>query len=173
MVLSAASVFVFVFFAFFRIAEAKTIDEYLTTPPRPVASLIFKDADGVDHALSDYRGKYVILNVWATWCSPCIKEMPFLDSVQNEFDPNKLVVLPVAKVSSSEIVSAYYYKYGIKNLPVLLDHTMRASAVLGIRVLPTTIFIDKKGDEILRIEGNWDVIGPDILRFLQDQTDNN
>jgi thiol-disulfide isomerase/thioredoxin len=158
---------VFAFFVLFLPAHAFTIDDYLTIPPQRVPHLVFKDADGTDRALSDFRGKFVLLNVWATWCPPCAKEMLQLEALQKEFDPHKLVVLPLSEDSDEDIVRAFYRKHELKRLPIAMDNALRTTSSLRLRGLPTTLVIDREGNEILRIEESLDRMSVEISHFLR------
>lgn len=157
----------FAFFVLFLPAHAFTIDDYLTIPPQRVPPLVFIDADSTDRTLSDFRGKFVLLNVWATWCPPCAKEMPQLEAIQKEFDPQKLVVLPLSEDSDEDIVRAFYRKHELKRLPIAMDKALRATSSLRLRGLPTTLVIDREGNEILRIEGSLDHTSVEISHFLR------
>ncbi|MFA4994154.1 MAG: TlpA disulfide reductase family protein [Bdellovibrionales bacterium] len=137
-----------------------------TTPPQLVPSLVFEDESGAQHTLADYRGKFILLNVWATWCPPCAEEMPALDALQTKFDPKKFMVLPLAENSNDGIVSAFYRAHNIRHLPIALDAASRATSALSLRGLPVTILINPAGNEIARAEGNIEWNNPKTLLFI-------
>jgi thiol-disulfide isomerase/thioredoxin len=125
-------------------------------PPEKVPPLVFVDGNGVQHVLADYRGHYVLLNIWATWCVPCVKEMPSLEALQANFDPQKLVVLPLSEDRDKASVIAFYKKYGIAHLPVAVDSAGIAPQSLHLEGFPTTLLIDPQGMEIAHMEGDAD-----------------
>lgn len=145
----------------------------LTTTPQLAPSLVFEDEGGAEHALSDYRGRFVLLTLWATWCPSCAKEMPALDALQNAFDPQKLVVLPLSEDSETEVVAAFYRLHGVKHLAIALDKTSHAPSALFLRGLPTTLVIDPLGYEIARVEGDTDWTSPKTLLFLRQKIGDN
>ena len=127
-------------------------------PPQKMPPLVFEDAHGAQHALSDYRGRFVLLNIWASWCVPCVSEMPSLDALQKKFGSERLAVVPLSEDRSGDVVDAFYIHNKIKHLPVAVDHAGTAPTVLRLHGLPTTLLIDQEGREVARIEGdeNWD-----------------
>ena len=104
------------------------------------------DLDGQSVALSDFKGKPVLVNFWASWCPPCRSEMPF---IQDTFTDKKwadegLVVLAIDIGESPSAVSEFVKKYGL-TFPVLLDITQDVSLEYYVRGIPTTFFIDREG----------------------------
>src|SRR5947207_6055960 len=82
----------------------------LAKQPKPLPELAFNDANDKPLKLSDYKGKIVLLNFWATWCAPCVKEMPSLDRLQAEVDKDKFVVLPLSLDGPSRPKVAPFYE---------------------------------------------------------------
>lgn len=138
-----------------------------------VPSVIFEDVEGAQHALSDYRGRFVILNIWATWCPSCAKEMASLDLLQDKFDTQKLIVLPLSENVDNGAVEAFFRLQGIKRLPIMYDVAMRARSVLHLQGLPTTLIIDPRGLEVARVEGDLNWAGEEMLGFLRDKMKDN
>ena len=162
---------VLLFFFFFlpRAAHADFSDHTrLISPPQKAPSLVFEDAHHVQHTLSDYRGRFVLLNLWATWCTPCVKEMPFLDALQKIMGV-QLAVLPVSEDRGDTAVSAFYVRHGMTQLPVAVDVAGIAPSAFQTKGLPTTFLIDPQGQEVARFEGTvaWD--SPEVLAFLRAQ----
>lgn len=137
--------------------------------PTPVPPFVFVDEQGGQHALADYRGKYVLLNIWATWCAPCIREMPALDTLQPQFDARGFVILPVAEERAPFLVSAFYQRYALRNLPVMVDRAGVAPQRFGLRGLPVSILIDPQGNEVARIEGDADWASAEAVAFLDSE----
>ncbi len=126
--------------------------------PKAVSSAAFDLADGAGTAtLRDYRGKYVLLNFWATWCAPCRKEMPMLSELQTEFGGDKFEVLTIATGRNSPAgIVKFFDDIGIDNLPRHQDPKQKLAAQMGIFGLPTTLIIDPRGREIARLSGDAD-----------------
>ena len=132
---------------------------FAPTEPKPAPALAFEDAAGNPLTLEDFRGQVVVLNLWATWCGPCRKEMPSLDRLQTELGPEGLYVLPLS-LDRGELdqIQAFYAEVGIQNLKIYRDPKGAASRALGAFGLPTTIVLDRDGREVGRVLGpaEWD-----------------
>jgi thiol-disulfide isomerase/thioredoxin len=128
-------------------------------PPSPPADIGWETADGTHKTLADYGGRGVVLNLWATWCVPCVAEMPALDELARMVANDGIDVLPLSSDRGGvPVVEKFYAAREIKTLPVLLDPQSAASRALGLRGIPTTLVIDRKGRELGRLEGGaaWD-----------------
>lgn len=140
---------------------------HLVNPAQGVPHLVFEDATGGQHRLSDYRGSYILLNIWATWCGPCKKEMPSLERLQKIFDPQKLRVLALSEDRSADAVVGFYKTDAITHLLIAVDHAGIAPSTLHLRGLPTSLLIDPQGKEIARIEGEADWSSPEVTDYLR------
>jgi thiol-disulfide isomerase/thioredoxin len=130
-----------------------------TDPPRPAPGLTVIDGEGRRMDLADFRGKAVLLNLWATWCGPCVKEMPALDRLQSTMGGRDFEVVAVSQDRGGRnIVAPFFEKEKLSALPMYLDPQGGAMAAFKPRGLPTSILIDRNGDEIGRVEGDahWD-----------------
>lgn len=108
--------------------------------------------------LEEYRGKYVLVNFWATWCAPCRKEMPHLSELQSEFGGDDFEVLTIASGRNSPVgISKFFNEIGVTNLPRHQDPKQSLSSQMGIFGLPITVLLDPEGREIARLRGdaNW------------------
>ena len=115
--------------------------------------------------LADYTGKVVVLNLWATWCVPCVREMPALDDLAKFGAKDGIVVLPVSSDrGGAAAVQRFYTDQGIKNLPVLLDPGSRMAHGLGVNGIPTTFLIDRNGFQVGSLEGAADWSAPGYAR---------
>lgn len=153
-------------------ANAEDIAKHykVTEPPQPVPPFIFEDGNGVTHDLKEYKGRFVLLNLWATWCSPCVKEMPSLNSLQEQLDPHNATIVALNEDRSG--VSAaqnFYSRHDLKNLPIYIDASGQAPFILHTPGLPVTLLINPKGIEIGRVEGEADWNTSDSVTFLQRQ----
>jgi thiol-disulfide isomerase/thioredoxin len=143
-------------------------DFTLQKPPRPAPPLSFTDMAGKDLTLADFKGRLVVVNLWATWCAPCIKEMPSLDRMNARLKDKGLALLAISQDrGGAKTVAPFIEKLGLKSLPVYLDPKGGVQRALGVRGLPTTIVFDADGRELGRFEGdaNWD--GPDARAMLE------
>jgi len=103
-----------------------------------------QNLDGQSISLSDFKGKPVLINFWATWCRPCVFEMPYLQEIHDEWSGKGLVVLAINRGESSSKVEQFLQSNNL-SLPVLLDTKLDVFRRYNIRGIPTTFFIDKDG----------------------------
>ena len=130
--------------------------------------LRFTAADGSARSLADYAGQAVVLNLWATWCIPCVREMPALDDLARMVASSGIVVLPVSSDhGGAAVVQRFYADRGIKNLPVLLDPMSNLAHALNVRGIPTTLLIDRQGNELGWLEGAADWSSPDAVTVVR------
>ena len=138
---------------------------------KPLPDIQFGDGDGHAGKLADYRGKVVLMNVWATWCIPCRQEMPTLDRLQAELGgPDFQVVALSIDRGGADVVRKFYQETSVQRLKILLDRGHSAFEALAVIGLPTTVLIDREGREIGRLVGpaEWDT--PDMIAFLKSFT---
>lgn len=125
----------------------------------PAPLVTFLDEDEAKLTLERFRGKIVVLNLWATWCTPCVAEMPMLDRLQQQLESVGVVVVALSiDRGGPEVVREFFDEHGIEHLKVYVDPTMRAQSDLKAIGLPTTILIDREGNDRGRIVGpaEWD-----------------
>lgn len=138
-----------------------------TADAKAIPAAVFVDSNGDEKPLESLRGKGLILNFWATWCAPCVKEMPALDRLAAVADAHGLVVLAVsADREGAPIVRQFYATNGIRHLPIAVDKSSRLARAVGIDGLPTTVLYAAAGQEIGRIVGiaEWDAAA--VAEFL-------
>jgi thiol-disulfide isomerase/thioredoxin len=126
---------------------------------KPVPGIQFMDETGRVMTLEDFRGRVVVLNLWATWCTPCVAEMPMLDRLQHQLEGKEAEVVALSiDRGGQQAVKEFYERIGVKRLRIYVDPTMRAQTGLGTLGLPTTLIIDKEGRERGRLMGaaEWD-----------------
>jgi len=132
---------------------------FAATGPKPVPELTFLDGEGNEVSLADFAGDVVVLNLWATWCAPCRREMPSLDRLQAELGEDGLSVVALS-LDRGEVgkVRDFFGELGIANLAIYQDPEAAAGRALGAPGLPTTIVIDRIGQEVGRLLGpaEWD-----------------
>jgi thiol-disulfide isomerase/thioredoxin len=144
----------------------------LAKEPKPLPELAFSDADDKPLTLADYKGKVVLVNFWATWCAPCVKEMPSLDRLQAAIGKDKLVVLPLSLDGSSRAkVAPFYADNKLANIGIYFDKGKKVLGALDVSVLPTSVLIDAQGRELGRLEGEADWDQPEALALIKGATE--
>jgi thiol-disulfide isomerase/thioredoxin len=128
-------------------------------PPVAAQAISFRTAEGQELGLGDFAGRVAVVNFWATWCAPCVEEMPALDRLHAALAPEGIEVVAISVDRGGLRQAAPFFEVnGLKNLPVYLDPSGASMRALGVRGLPTTIVIDRHGREAGRLEGaaHWD-----------------
>jgi thiol-disulfide isomerase/thioredoxin len=143
----------------------------LAKPPKPLPDLGFTDGNDKPLKLADFKGKAVLINFWATWCAPCVKEMPSLDRLQAAMGKDKFLVLPLSLDGPSRPKVVPFYKdKDLVNLGIYFDRGKKAMQGLGISILPTSILVDPAGNELGRLEGEADWEKPEAIALMKAAT---
>ena len=116
----------------------------------------FEDPDAEPASLADFRGRPVLVNLWATWCAPCIAEMPTLDALAAREGERLAVVTVSQDLNGRDKVEAFFAKQGYRHLETWLDPQMALMEALKVDTLPATILYDAHGREVWRIVGMED-----------------
>jgi thiol-disulfide isomerase/thioredoxin len=149
-------------------APAKGLELTLFDQPRSVPEIRFADDQGHDLTLGDFQGRVVLLNIWATWCVPCRKEMPALDRLQAKLGAEEFRVIPLSiDREGAAAVKRFYQEVGVEKLGIYVDPSGRASRALSVPGVPTTLLLDRDGREVARKmgEAQWD--GPEMVSLVQ------
>jgi len=139
-----------------------------TSSRDPAPTVPFLWNGDTTRTLADFRGKGVVVNFWATWCAPCVREMPALDRLSAEVFGDGIVVLAMSSDrGGAAVVSKFYAKRGITSLSVIIDEKSKVARAVGISGLPTTVMYDGEGREVGRVIGpaEWDA--PESIAFLR------
>ena len=126
--------------------------------PKSVTGASFQiEHDGGEATLQDYKGKWVLVNFWATWCAPCRHEMPMLNALQKEFGGESFEILTIATGRNPpKSIAKFFTETRITNLPQHRDPKQALASQMGIFGLPITVLIDPEGKEVARLRGDAD-----------------
>ena len=137
--------------------------------PIKLEKINFKNINNEIINLSDFKNSLIIINFWATWCAPCIEEMPSLNKLQSNTDFKSLEIIPInIGRDSVEKSSDFYKKLKINNLELYFDESVELANKFLLRGLPTTIFVNKNGEEFARIIGYVDFDNKKIIEWLKE-----
>jgi len=135
--------------------------------PRSISSVTFQDFTNNEISLGDYKGKLVIINFWATWCAPCKKEMPSLDTLYQNSNFKNLEVLAVnMEQPNASKTKKFFDDIKIKKLKIFFDSKLNFVKEFKLRGVPTTIVINKKGEEFARIIGEANFQDEKLIKWL-------
>jgi thiol-disulfide isomerase/thioredoxin len=134
--------------------------------PRPLPEIRFQDDQGHHLTLADFRGRVLLLNVWATWCVPCRKEMPTLDRLQAWLGGKDFLMALSIDRKGIEAVKDFYREVGVEKLAIYFDPSGKGSHGLAIPGVPTTLLINREGREVARKlgEAQWD--SPEMVSMV-------
>ena len=151
----------------------------IAAAPKPAPDISWRAADGSDVSLRNYAGKTVLINFWATWCAPCITELPSLLRLQEKLGPKSdnppiaVVALNIDRgAAGADKARAMLRRLKLEGLAFNHDSQSQAYRALGIEVMPTTIVFDKEGREAGRLRGpaEWDA--PEAVKLLRALSEN-
>ena len=137
--------------------------------PRSLPEIQFENGEGETMSLADFKSSLVLLNIWATWCAPCRREMPTLDRLQATLGgPDFQVVALSLDRKGLPVVQEFYAELGLETLPIYVDESGDAQRALSVLGLPTTLLLDRDGNEIGRLLGpaEWD--SPEMVGLLRE-----
>ena len=133
----------------------------------PAPDFTLKSLSGEEVSLSQHKGKYVLVNFWATWCGPCKMEMPSLETLYQRFKSKNFSLLAISNdMFGAKIVEPFIKAHSL-SFPILLDQQLQASNKFGVASLPTTFMIDPEGNIIGKLRGAEDWASPDNLLYFE------
>ena len=140
--------------AYFKMSSTTSHENFET---KIFYNSITKNINNENVALSKFKGKWLLINFWATWCAPCKEEMPSLDMLIKNKDLNNLMVFPInIGKDGTEKAIEFYKELKIKNLNLYFDSPITLAKTFGLRGIPTSILFNKNGEEFARIIGSID-----------------
>ena len=150
------------------VPERARLGEFMPASPLlPAPAISFVDLAGNTVSLSEFTGKIVLVNLWATWCEPCLREMPSLERVQLRLGDKIAVIAISVDRGGSKKVEPFIDKLGLKSVKIYLDPKSVIERAFKVRGLPTSFLIDREGRVLGRVEGaaEWDA--PKLLKVLK------
>jgi thiol-disulfide isomerase/thioredoxin len=148
--------------------ERPRLGEFIpSSPPVPAPTISLVDLAGNTVSLSEFAGRFVLINLWATWCEPCLREMPSLERMQSRLGDKITVVAISEDRGGSKTVEPFINKLGLKSFKTYLDPKSNAGRAFKVVGLPTSFLIDPEGRVLGRVEGaaEWD--SPKLLGVLK------
>ena len=140
----------------------------LLDPPVPAPLEVFEDLAGSRVRLADFAGQIVLLNFWATWCAPCVREMPSLDRLQAKLGADGLAIVAVSLDRGGVgVVEPFAEQLGLKDLGLYLDPKSIMAKALGITGLPTTFVIDRDSRIVGALQGSAEWDSPEALALVR------
>lgn len=134
----------------------------------PAPDFTFPGLDGKMVSLSDYKGKVVLLNIWATWCPPCVEEMPSMQRLNKELGGEDFKILAVSiDGSGADAVAPFMKKYRL-GFPALLNPDGTVQTLYATTGIPESFIIDKEGILVQKVIGAKDWAAPETIRFIRD-----
>jgi thiol-disulfide isomerase/thioredoxin len=146
-----------------------TLAAFLVHPePKPLPDVAFADGAGKPLKLSDWKGRVVLINLWATWCAPCRKEMPDLAKLQTELGSGQFEVVAISvDRKGAEASSAFLKDTGADALKLYVEPTTRIVGELQSAGLPATILVDRQGREVGRLLGPAHWAAPEAFALVR------
>jgi len=138
----------------FRTGSLEKLKALQAPPVQPATK--FVNGTGKTMELSDFKGRFVLLNVWATWCAPCVIEMPSLNAIAQEFGGDDFAVITISMDQTDAAIDGFFEKHNFGALTRWRDSGLNLASKLGARGLPITVIYNPEGDEMVRVLGEAD-----------------
>ena len=135
--------------------------------PKSAPDIGFTDAKGVRHALTELKGRYVLLNMWATWCAPCVSELPALAQLKRSVPSLKVIAVDLTGHETPGQADAFLKSHHAGALDTLVDTEVTLMRSFGVAALPTTVLIDPTGKVIARAEGPAQWSAPESVDYFK------
>jgi len=148
----------------FSVASLKGLTQLEEPPQRP--TLVFHTLEGEDVGLGKFQGQVLLVNAWATWCPPCIAEMPSLDKLQSLRGGPDFQVVAISADRTKELAKEWIDENGIEHMNVWHDQSFRMPDSLKLPGFPTTIIYNRSGREVARLSGEADWASKEALALI-------
>lgn len=149
------------------VGEMQKLEVFET--PQSMPELIMDGLDDKQHFLSDRRGEIILLNLWATWCPPCVDELGSLDALEEKLGGYDFKVMAISMDDgmTPDDIQEFLIEEGIENLEVYLDHESSTTKIPNLAGLPTSYILNAQGKMLARYEGDADWASPEALSVIQ------
>jgi len=134
--------------------------------PQAMLDATFIGLEGEDVSVADITGKVTVLNFWATWCAPCLHEMPALSRLATALGDDAQVVTVATGRNPTPALDRFFQTSGITNLPRYLDPKSKFAQAYGVLGLPVTVILDEQGQEIARLQGDAEWDGKEVVDWV-------
>lgn len=143
----------------------------LQKTPKAAPAVTFTDAQGGRHALGDFKGRYVLLNLWATWCAPCVSELPALTRLKAQVPGLKVLAVDLTgRRETPAMADTFLKQHQAGALGALVDIDVKMMAAFRAVALPTTLLIDPSGKIVARAEGPAEWAAPESVDYFKTLT---
>jgi len=139
----------------------------LAEPPAQPTT-VFRTEAGDEVTLEQFRGKVVMVNIWATWCAPCVKEMPSLDRLEALLGSDQFEVVAITLDRNVEDARTFYDAHGLTHLKLYQERTLAIGSALGARGVPITVLYDVDGNELARLSNGAEWDSPEALALVRE-----
>ena len=134
---------------------------------KKVSEISFKNEEDKNVSLSEYKNKLLILNFWATWCEPCKEEMPSLQNLQNNSNFKNLKILPInIGQEDKDSIKKFFSEVKINTFEIFYDSNVKLAKKFSLRGIPTSVLINKEGNEFAKIIGSINFEDPKFVNWL-------
>lgn len=165
---TALFIFSFLITSFsWQTAMAEGLLKYENPVPIP-HQLTWESGDGKKISINDFKGKVILLNIWATWCGPCVFELPMFDFLQKRYGKSGFEVVAVSGDDSKEQIETFFNKHNVNNLKTYTNQGKWLQKAFNIQSLPATYLVNRNGEIIAGKEGLADWLGDDFTNQLKE-----
>ena len=166
MVFLAIRVFILIFLFSYHASANDNNELIFNNSPKKIENFDIYDLNDKKYNINDFKNKILIINFWATWCPPCIKEIPELINLQKKFEDKIKVIFITVDSNPKNIIPKFLKKNNFSNFDVFLDTNFSIAKKLNVKVMPTSLILDVEQKEIIRVEGYIDWMEEKIIKSI-------